>query len=481
MAGSRRHLTAMARDLASRPVRLAHEHGLIDPQTRFFDFGCGRGADIAWLQSEGITAAGWDPAHRPQSRKTKSDVVGLTFVVNVIEDPVERVSVVREAWDLAKSLLIVSARLVGERDDSHVKPRSDGWMTNRGTFQRFFEHHELGEWINEVLGASAVPAAPGIWYVFRRTSDREEFLSRRYMMRLPVPHQRKSDKRFQQHRAILQELIDFFAQNGRIPVEEELHFGPQINQAFGSIAKAFRAVEVVTNRDEWLKLAERRRIDLLVYLAMKFFDGSFRMKDLPSTVQRNVRAHFQSLSNATATAEKLLYGVGKLDNISMACRSSGVGKLTPSALYVHIDALEHLPAILKVYEGCARRLIGEIPGANLIKLHRDDKKISYLSYPDFDENPHPGLARSDVVDLVAQRHQARLYKATANVPILHRKEEFVHRSDPRWQPFRDLTNHEVSLGLYADPSRIGYREYWNDLIRSLDPALQGQFLSQTPC
>lgn len=465
---SRRGLTAMARDEASRPVRLAVEHGIVNKHRSFFDYGCGRGADVDWISKMGWRSRGWDPVHRPSTRRTKSDVVALTYVVNVIEVPAERVTVLHEAWKITGHVLVVSARLEDERDESHVKPRADGWMTTRGTFQKFYEHRELGEWIQSVLKVEAVSAAPGVWYVFRKSVDREEFLAKRYMIRIPAPRERKSDAAFKEHRDVLQELIDFFAMHGRLPINTELNNGAQLVESFGSLARAFRVIEVVTDRDEWVKLSDRRRIDLLVYLALKQFDGEFKMGDLAPSTQRDVRAHYRSLTHAMDLAKRLLYGVGNLDSIGIACRSSMVGKLTPSALYVHVDAFEYVPGVLKVYEGCARRLIGDVPGANLIKLHRDSKKISYLAYPDFDSDPHPGLHRTDVVDLSEQRLERRYYPRTANVPILHRKETFLHRGDPRWEGFARITEAEVRAGLYDDPSRIGYRDQWEELVKAKD-------------
>ena len=71
-----------------------------------------------------------------------------------------------------------------------------------------------------------------------------------------------------------------------------------------------------------------------------------------------------------------------------------MSKLTPSALYVHQAALEELDPVLRLYEGCARNYIGAVEGANLIKLHRGAPQISYLSYPDFDTDPHPAIRSS---------------------------------------------------------------------------------------
>ena len=44
--------------------------------------------------------------------------------------------------------------------------------------------------------------------------------------------------------------------------------------------------------------------------------------------------------------------------------------------------------ILRIYEGCGRAYIGEVEGANIIKIHRRSDKISYLIYPDFETGSH---------------------------------------------------------------------------------------------
>ena len=46
--------------------------------------------------------------------------------------------------------------------------------------------------------------------------------------------------------------------------------------------------------------------------------------------------------------------------------------------------------LLRIYEGCGRAYLGEVEGANIIKIHRRSGKLSYLNYPDFETNPHPG-------------------------------------------------------------------------------------------
>lgn len=454
----------MARVDVSRPIRIALEHRVLKPNLKFFDYGCGRGGDIEWLCQNGWKARGWDPIHRPRTRRTVTETVALTYVLNVIESLTERRAALASAWQLTASVLIVSARLNDERDQAHGRPRGDGWVTARGTFQKFFDHLELGGFIQSVTGVEPVPAAPGVYYVFKRLFDRESFVSRRYSLRAPAPYQRKSDQAFIANRELLEELIEFFARHGRLPRHEEIATSDQVIEKFGSLARAFRAVEVVTDREEWLALSARRRVDLLVYLALRLLDGEYRMSELATISQNDVRAHFGSLKTAVVIARRLLFGVGTIQNIDLACRSSSVGKLTPTALYVHVDAYEHLPAILKVFEGCARRLLGDVEGATLIKLYRSEKKVSYLTYPEFDRDAHPGLRRSDIVDLVSLRHSVRAYADGPKTPVLHRKETFLHKSDPRWEQFAALTHREEEIGLLGSSGPIGLREQWEALL-----------------
>jgi hypothetical protein len=59
--------------------------------------------------------------------------------------------------------------------------------------------------------------------------------------------------------------------------------------------------------------------------------------------------------------------------IDAVCARSPVGKLLPDDLYDHLSALPALEPVLRVYEGCGRAFLGEVEGANLIKIHRRGK------------------------------------------------------------------------------------------------------------
>ena len=175
MTTTRADRTAIRRTALSRPVALAFDNGLIHQERTFFDYGCGRGDDLVRLFKMGIPVSGWDPAFFPEEERSPADVVNLGYVVNVIEDPAERVVVLAAAWELARKVLIVSARLDWEATDTAVDFQGDGIVTRKRTFQKFFTQEELRQWIEQVLDRRPVAAAPGIFYVFRDEADAHSF------------------------------------------------------------------------------------------------------------------------------------------------------------------------------------------------------------------------------------------------------------------------------------------------------------------
>ncbi len=165
-----------------------------------------------------------------------------------------------------------------------------------------------------------------------------------------------------------------------------------------------------------------------------------------------------------------------METVESAIISSPIGKRTGNALYVHVDALHGLPQLLQIYEGCARAYLGSFEDANVVKLHRDSPRVSYLRYADFDGDPHPTLLESFLVKLGGLEISFRSYADSRNPPILHRKEEFVSPSDPRRERFERLTRQEERWGLYYEPERIGTRLGWEEVLHERGAAFRGSRL-----
>lgn len=471
------YLTALHRKHLSRPVALALDDGLIHTQTTVFDYGCGWGGDVKRLRAKRVDCVGWDPFYQKDTPKTIREIVNLGYVVNVIDDPQERLETLREAWSLASKLLIVSAQLNVDNKLRGAKSCGDGFVTSIQTFQKFYDQSELRAWIEDGLGdVRAVPAAPGIFYVFKDELLRQEFLASRYRRRaVALPTPRQSDVLFDKHQELLRGLMEFFASRGRLPELDELLDASQIVDVFGSLPRAFHVVRLVTGSEQWEGIKESFAEDLLVYVALARFEpgGRPKLSQLPDATQRDIRALFGTYTKACEFADAVLFALGDTGLIDELCRQSPVGKLTGSALYVHKSALDRLPAALRVFEGCARSFLGEVEGANLVKLHRGAPKVSYLSYPDFDKEPHPELRASVLVHLRTFKADWRDYSESDNPPLLHRKEEFVADDYNGVEKFRRLTKQEEKWELYEDPSRIGTRNGWEETLSRKGVELKG--------
>jgi DNA phosphorothioation-associated putative methyltransferase len=455
----------MRRADISRPIRLALEDGLLSRTTTFFDYGCGHGGDIDRLSQMGINASGWDPMHRTETKRQPADVVNLGYVVNVIEDPAERASVLKDAWSLAQKLLIVSARLsIEAKNGASSSPYADGYVTCRGTFQKFYDQRELGEWITEILGSQSAAVAPGVFYVFQDDDLRQSFAASRYRRTTVIPRQRFSHLIFEENRDLFDPLIAFIAKRGRIPDESEIDIASAIRTKFGSLKRAFTIIRQVTGNEQWDRIREERSQDLLVYLALSRFGGRPRLSQLPGDLQLDVRAFFGNYRQASELADQLLFSAGAADVIREACKTSSIGKHLPDALYVHSTAVASLAPVLRVYEGCARAYIGVVEGANVIKLSFGKPQIAYLHYPDFDSNGHPCLAGSLVVPLNTFHIQYRDYTESKNPFVLHRKETLVSPDYPLRAKFEQLTKKEERYGLYEHPELIGTKAGWEEIL-----------------
>jgi DNA phosphorothioation-associated putative methyltransferase len=346
-------------------------------------------------------------------------------------------------------------------------------LTRIGTFQKFFEQQELRTWIEQTLETTAVAAAPGIFYVFRDAAERSRFSAARFRRATPAPRLRVSERLFAEHRLLLEKLADFIMLRGRLPASEELAEVRLIENALGSLKRAFRVLEQASEPSAWARVREDRIQDLLIILALARFDRRLRFTELPIDLQQDVKAFFGSYAAGCRSADELLFSLGNASRLDQAFRAAGMGKLMPNALYIHLDTVPDLPVLLRLYESCARAYAGTVPGANIVKLGRGEPKISYLTYPDFEDDPHPALAESVSIHLQTFRIRHRSYRGHVNPPILHRKEEFVGQEHPNRAKFERLTRMEEQKGLYSDPSSIGTRDGWSRVVASKGLTFKG--------
>ena len=470
------HRTAIIRGELSRPTRHALSTGLLTTDNTFFDYGCGRGEDVVGLKKMDFNAAGWDPNHSPDAKRQDADIVNIGYVVNVIVDLKERVEALKGAWKHTGKALIVAARLNNElRSLPNARPYGDGFITGHDTFQKFYSQAELRAWIDSTLEVESVAVAPGIFVVFRREEDANEFLIRNRRRRAITVKISRADRIYDEHRELLDELIDFYALRGRLPRKaEEVDLELRLKEHVGGLRRGWSVIRKIAEDTDWDAIADSRRDDLLVDIALLKLNRRPNFMALPEATRNDIKDFFGSYKQATAEADELLFSSGNLDLLSKTADESSVGKRLPTDLYVHVSALDQLPRVLRVYEGCARWLLGEVDDTNIIKLATDKPKVSYLSYPTFDKEPHPRLRETTYVRLQGLDVDWRSYVDSENPPILHRKEEFVAFDYPLREKFTRLTQQEERFGLYdTDLRTIGYQQAWDEWVANCGVEIRG--------
>ena len=154
---------------------------------------------------------------------------------------------------------------------------------------------------------------------------------------------------------------------------------------------------------------------------------------------------------------------------------SNIGKTVAQNVYLHVSALDHAVQEIQecVSEAKKLALCSYQLNFNVVRTDLTNASVSFLSYPNFIEDPFPALAESWLVNLKAGRVTYRTYKNSDNQPILHRKELLLLQDHENFLQFSSLTSAAESIGLFDDPSRIGYRKQWEALIKIKGYSLEG--------
>lgn len=443
-----RHKTALTRYGFSKPVKSLIEYDQLPPGTTFFDYGCGLGDDVRALRELGFEASGWDPVHFREAEKTAADVVNLGYVLNVIEDPAERLEALIHAWELARRLLVVSA-LIGE--PTHADPESfqDGILTRRQTFQKYFSQQELQNYLEDALETSAVPASLGVFYVFRDSANHQLFVQSRSRRtvdwstlvsrpdaiertasrqhRPPAVRPARTDP-YEQHRELIDDFWLTLLQLGREPLSSEYPRLDDLKAAFGSTRRAMRFL-LLRGREELFQTAqETRKNDLLVYLASANLRKRIPFHQLAQSAREDIATFFGNYKRALEEGLRLLHSAADPDTIVLACDDTSLGWQDDRSFYIHVNLVDRLPAVLRTYISCGELLFGDMTQAQIVRVHKLSGKITFLAYTDFDSAPLPELAIRTKVNL--RTCAVEIYDHSGQGQLLYFKERYLDSEHP---------------------------------------------------
>ncbi len=456
--------TAMRRYQCSRPVALAIADGLITKERSVFDYGCGHGGDVRFLRRQRIKVSGWDPYHAPKYPLVEADVVNLGYVLNVIEDIRERNETLLRAFRLARELLIVSVRV--DQGVGAIADFSDGVITTKGTFQKIYTQIEFRQHLETVLGCRVHIGGLGIAYVFKDSQQESKYLaaqafSRRLEFRADLIQEFARDPLGKKFVQLANEL-------GRVPLPSEFKSYSKLVEHFGSPHRIERLTFAKIDPVAFEGSRTQKREDILTYVAMIRLQGLKPppIRSLPPVVQADIKSIWPDYSSALMDAERFLFSIGQPGQVKR--------KLVFDDLYIHRSLEEELPPLLRLIVFAGRQIVGDV-GHNVLKLSTDGRKVSFLFYENFDEDPHPALRFGLRVYLPKTAYQIRDFSDSSNPPILHRKDSLVSESYPYHGIFRELTNAEEAEGLLSQTG-IGLRKQWSELLSSKKLTLEGHQL-----
>ncbi|MBT5819452.1 MAG: DNA phosphorothioation-associated putative methyltransferase [Proteobacteria bacterium] len=459
-----RHRTAISRQGLSAPLQALVRNGLLIEDASVFDFGCGQGDDLATLRSAGINASGWDPHFFPDAELKQADIVNLGFVLNVIESAEERVEAVRKAFSLVNQLLTVAVMLPTQGRTESLRPHNDGYLTSRGTFQKYFAQSEIKSFLENTLEQEAIALAPGVFVVFRDKILEQGFLSNRHrrardisqLLTLLEGRTGSSGDRdsllIDEHSDLLKQLWGDVLQLGRLPDPEELdaELFDNIQKRLGSIRTAVRLAQTAFGSDA-LKEARAARIDdLRVYFALNLFSQRKQYSSLPRDIQRDVKAFFGSYTNAVSAGKELLFSVGDPSNIQEACKlaaDQGIGHLeSDRSLQFDARLNDRLPALLRVYIGCGEVLHGDASESDIVKIHIHSGKISLLQFEGYRELPIPRLRERVKIRLRDQDIDFYEYGGEYPSPPLYLKSRFMASDQTGYKKQKKFDDQLSELG-----------------------------------
>jgi DNA phosphorothioation-associated putative methyltransferase len=474
----KRHKTAISRYNLSKPMQILYEYGFISKENTVFDYGCGKGDDLRTLKEMGYNVTGWDPVYQPNVKKNRTKIVNLGFVLNVIEDIKERTNALIESFGLSEKLLSVSCMLENKNLKTQGKKYKDGIITKRGTFQKYYKQEELRNFLETTLNKDSVAIAPGIFFIFQSSKEQQEFISNRNKQVInwhkiskeyyPERAERLKilgEQTYEKHKILLDDYWSKLIDLGRTPNKHEFERYDELRDKIGTTKFAKKLFISKFGEKTLARAFEIRKNELLVYLALSNFVKKVPYSHFPLSIQSDIRTFFKSYKDGMEKSRELLFSIGISGNIANLCDKTNFGRLDHQALYIHKSLINELHPVLRIYVGCAGVLYGDYKNSDLIKIHKNSGKVTFLKYHDFLKNPFPELRQRVKVNLREQRVDVFDHRNLHKQQVLYFKDQYVSDDFPFKEKWVKHSKKLLNLGFNK---RMGFGPSKDELYYFLE-------------
>ena len=219
---------------------------------------------------------------------------------------------------------------------------------------------------------------------------------------------------------------------------------------------------------------------------MSIFSGRRIYKHLEPSQQNDIKHFFGNYQSLQLEANRLIEKLSSEDEIKACAErywdANKSGFLDDNhSLMLHKDQLPNLPVLLRAYVGFAQQLYGELDEIDLIKIHFNSGKVSFMGYDDFLNSPLPEIRERIKVSLWNQRVSFYDYIDEYRPRPLYWKSFFLPDSEPSKNRQRSFDEKLKSLGLAPNHPNFGpMRGELNDLLREKKKEIRGfRFYSLT--
>ena len=275
---------------------------------------------------------------------------------------------------------------------------------------KYYAQDEFLTYVESTLQRSAIPIAPGTCLVFQNQIEEQLFLLARQQVRREwrLLRREPNSEAVSQLIEANREQIDGYwikaLELGRPPTSEESLEVQSLISLVGSRRRVHDWVAGFFNGEEFESASTARHEDLLVYFALGHFAKRRPYKQMPDRLQRDVQFFFGSISKAREVGKRALFAVGdnaRLEETAVFCHEElGIGQLAERHdLTFHQSLLGECMPLVRIYVGCALQLFGDASSVDLIKVHLQSGKVSFLVYDDFEGSDTPNLVERIKVDL----------------------------------------------------------------------------------
>jgi ATP adenylyltransferase len=145
-----REMTAISRKDPSAPTKWAYENGHIG--NHVYDWGCGQGADVRWLEDQGHQVSSYDPHFFPDNDPLYADfsdvdTIMCHYVLNVVPTKKERRGILLHIASKGVDTVVISVRsdVAKNAEKKGWKPHNDGYLVPKNGKFTFQKNYTLDE------------------------------------------------------------------------------------------------------------------------------------------------------------------------------------------------------------------------------------------------------------------------------------------------------------------------------------------------